>query len=65
MEMVNRGKINKGQVNVLVKWLKVVVVYKIFYKSKPWGAKNKGFRTYVNSKGLTLNILKYRITIQL
>ena len=54
MEMVNRGKMNKGQFNVFVKWLKLVVVYKMFYKSKPWGA-----------KGLTVNILKCRITIQL
>ena len=34
-KMVNRGKIYKGQVGVFEKYLRVVLVYKIFYNNKP------------------------------
>ena len=37
---------NKGQVDIFVKCLKLVLVYRIFYMNKPWAARNKGFRTY-------------------
>ena len=52
--MVNSGWINKGQVDNFVKYLKLVLVYRIFYKNKPYAARNKGFRTYVDSKVITL-----------
>ena len=32
--VVNCGKINKGQVDVFVKCLKFILVYRIFYESK-------------------------------
>ena len=42
--MVNREKIDKCQ---------VVSDVQNFYKNKPQAARNKGFRTYVDSKALT------------
>ena len=53
-EMVNCGQINKGQVDIFAKCLKLVLIYRTFYKNKPQAARNKGFRTYVDSKALTL-----------
>ena len=50
--MVNRGQIKKGQVDILIN-AKVVRVYRIFYKNKPQAARDKGFRTYVDSNALT------------
>ena len=43
--MVNCGYINKGQVDVFVKCLKLILVYRILYKNKPQAARNKGLRT--------------------
>ena len=37
-----------------LKCLNLVLVYRYFYKNKPQTARNKGFRTYVNSKAITL-----------
>ena len=41
-------------VDNFVKCLKLVLVYRIFYKNKPYAARNKGFRTYVDPKAITL-----------
>ena len=37
-----------------MKCLKLVLVYRIFYKNKPSTARNKSLRTYVDSKAITL-----------
>ena len=31
----NRGEVSRGQVDVSVKCLRVVLVYRLFYKTKP------------------------------
>ena len=56
-EKVNRGQINKGQVDVFVKCLKLVLASRISYKNKL--AANKGFITYVDSKVLILKPWKW------
>ena len=61
IETVNRGQINKDQVDVFVKCLKLVLVYRIFYKNKPWTTRNKGFRTYAYSKALNFKALKVEL----
>ena len=48
-EMVNR----RGQVDIFVKRVKLVLTCKFFYKNKPWATRNEGFTTYVDSKPLT------------
>ena len=48
-----------GQIDVFVKYLRVVLVYRIFYKNKPQAARYKRFRTYVNSKALALSLNHY------
>ena len=40
--MVNHGWINKGQVDIFVKFLKLVLVYSIFYKNHI-GSKKQNF----------------------
>ena len=47
-------RLTKGPVDVFMKCLKLVLVYKFFYKSKSQTARNKGFRTYVGSNALTV-----------
>ena len=34
---------------VVNRWVTLVLVYRCFYKNKPYAARNKGFRTYVDS----------------
>ena len=41
------------------KCLKLVLVYIIRYKNKPKAVRNKAFRTYVDSKALTLKSWKW------
>ena len=53
-EIVNSGYNNKGQVDKFVKCLKSFLVYRTFYKNKPKAARNKGFKTYMDSKPITL-----------
>ena len=48
-EMVNHREIDKSHVDVFVKCARMVLVYRIFYKNKPYVARN-----YVDSKALTL-----------
>ena len=52
--MVNSGKINKAQIDNFVKCLKLILVYRLFCKNKLQVARNKGFRTSMDSKALTL-----------
>ena len=51
MEMVNRGKMNKGQVNVFVKWLKVVVCKKCFIRANHGVQKTKVLELMWTQKG--------------
>ena len=34
---------------VVDRWVTLVLVYRFFHKKKPYAARNKGFRTYVDS----------------
>ena len=52
--MVNSGQINKCQDDNFMKWLKLVLVYRIVYENTPKAARNKDFRTYVNLKSIAL-----------
>ena len=64
--MINREYINKGQVDVSVKCLRLALVYRMFYENKTQAARKKDFRNFVDFKALTLkpSKLNYYLVIR-
>ena len=46
-------RLTNARLKIFVKCLKLVLLYKIFYKNKSKAVRNKDFKTYVNSKAVT------------